>query len=67
MEESYIKIKLPGQTLVLSKGELLTLLRQDVSLWEKALRRGKHELRRKDTGRPPGGGRPPARKQAEGR
>ncbi len=41
MKEQYLEVRLPKCLVVLTKGELLTLLRQDPDLWQKALQRGK--------------------------
>lgn len=47
MKEQFLEIRLPKCLIVLTKGELLTLLRQDPELWRKALKRGK-VVRRRD-------------------
>ena len=49
-----LEIKLPGQLLLLTAGELTGLLAKDRELWERALRRGKGILRRRqaDSRRP---------------
>ncbi len=47
MKEQYLEVRLPKCLVVLTKGELLTLLRQDPELWEKALKRGKVVRRRR--------------------
>ena len=47
MKEQYLEVRLPKCLVVLTKGELLTLLRQDPELWRKALKRGKAVRRRR--------------------
>lgn len=47
MKEQFLEIRLPKCLIVLTKGELLTLLRQDPELWRKALKRGKVVRRRR--------------------
>jgi hypothetical protein len=41
MREQLLHIRLPKCLIVLTKGELLTLLRHDPDLWRNALERGK--------------------------
>lgn len=40
-----IKAKLPGSVVLVTEGELLTMLQAFPEIHEKALRRGKHERR----------------------
>ena len=49
MKEQLLHIRLPKCLVVLTKGELLTLLRQDPDLWQKALQRGKAARRARQT------------------
>ena len=42
-----IEVQLPGQLLILTPGEVTSLLAMKPELWEKALKRGKHEKRRR--------------------
>lgn len=37
----YVTIELPKCLIVLTKGEIMTLLKNDPDIWEKALKRGK--------------------------
>jgi hypothetical protein len=40
-----VEIRFPKHTIFLTKGEILTLLKHDMSIWERAIKRGKHARR----------------------
>ena len=42
---NYIAIRAPGNLLLLTNAELVSLLSKDMAIWQKAIERGKHERR----------------------
>lgn len=44
-----VEIKMPGCLLYLTTGEMLTLLKCNRTIWERGIKRGKHEKRRQQT------------------
>jgi hypothetical protein len=50
--DKLIEVKLPKYTVFLTSNEIQSLLRQDVTIWQESIRRGKYILRaRKQRGR----------------
>ena len=48
MKPELVEIKFQS-TPSLTRGEILTLLKHDMSIWERAIKRGKKELRARQT------------------
>lgn len=44
-EPDFVEIKFPKHTIFLTQGEILTLLKHDMTIWERGIKRGKRELR----------------------
>jgi hypothetical protein len=49
MKPELVEIRFPKHTIFLTKGEILTLLKHDMSIWERDVKRGKHERRARQT------------------